>query len=127
MRFIKPRVKQMKYIAIILGILFGSFSCALAQSNSGGSAAGQTSTSSSTVQGTAGTNVGGTVHTNQGNQFGNSATGAPTTGMNRTGQPANHSSQADFNASKNDGSMPGAAGGSPTNRQGGSPGTNSRH
>jgi F0F1-type ATP synthase membrane subunit c/vacuolar-type H+-ATPase subunit K len=55
----------MKYIAIILGILFGSFSCALAQSNSGGSAAGQTSTSSSTVQGTAGTNVGGTVHTNQ--------------------------------------------------------------
>jgi hypothetical protein len=116
----------MKYVLMILSVIFGSYSCALAQSNSGGTAAGQTSTSPSSVQGTAGTNVGGTSHTNQGNGFGNSATGASTTGMNRTGQPATNSSQADFNALKNDGSMPGSAGGSPTNQRGGSPGTNSR-
>src|ERR1700710_197281 len=102
--------------------MLSTHSDAVAQSSSGGSAAGQTSTNSSSVQGTAGTNVGGTSHTNQGNPVGNSATGAPTTGMTRPGQPATNSSQADFNASKNDGSMPGSAGGSPTNRQGGSPG-----
>lgn len=59
-----------------------------AQSNSGGSAAGQTSTNSSNVQGTAGTNVSGTIHTNQGNSYGNNAAGGVSPGHDRTGQPA---------------------------------------
>lgn len=79
---------MMKHIAIVLSVMFGSFPFALAQSGSGGSAAGQATTSSSSVQGTAGMNVGGTVNTNQGNSYGNNATGGQSSGMNRTGQPA---------------------------------------
>ena len=78
----------MKYIVMFVGLMFGSLSFVLAQSNSGGSAAGQTTTNSSSVQGTAGTNVGGTVNTNQGNSYGNNATGGPTPGHDRMGQPA---------------------------------------
>ncbi|GGI19765.1 hypothetical protein [Bradyrhizobium guangdongense] len=82
----------MKCIAIFLSLMFGSLPFALAQSNSGGSAAGQTTTSSSSVQGTAGTNVGGTVNTNQGNSYGNNATGGANPGHDRTGQPATSNS-----------------------------------
>ncbi len=78
----------MKYIAFILSILVGSFSVALSQSNSAGSSAGQSSASSSSPQGAAGTNVSGTVHTNQGNSYGNNASGGPSPGIARTGQPA---------------------------------------
>jgi hypothetical protein len=38
--------------------------------------------------GAAGTNVGGTIHSNQGNPYGNSATGGATEGASRKGQPA---------------------------------------
>lgn len=115
----------MNHIAIVIALALGFSSSAFAQTNSGGSASGQTSTNSSSVQGAAGTNVGGTVHTNQGNQFGNSATGAPTPGMNRTGQPATNAPQPDQTVSTGR-TQPGTAGGSPTNNQGGSPGTSSR-
>jgi hypothetical protein len=83
---------MIKYIAMILSLMFGSFPFALAQSNSSGSAAGQTSTSSSSVQGTAGTNASGTIHTNQGNNYGNNAAGGPSPGRDRTGQPATSNS-----------------------------------
>jgi hypothetical protein len=116
----------MNHLAIVLSLLAGT-SFAFAQTSSTGSASGQTSTNSSSVQGAAGTNVGGTVHTNQGNQFGNSATGAPTAGMERTGQPATNNPAGDSAASKNSTTTIGnTAGGSPTNQQGGSPGTSSR-
>jgi hypothetical protein len=88
----------MKLIATMLSLLLGSVSFALAQSNRGGSAAGQTSTSSSSTQGTAGTNVGGTINTNQGNSYGNNATGAPSPGLDRTGQPATSSSTSGSSA-----------------------------
>jgi len=78
----------MKYIAVFLSLMFGSLPFALAQSNSGGSAAGQTTTNSSSVQGTAGTNVGGTINTNQGNSYGNNAAGGVSPGKDRTGQPS---------------------------------------
>ena len=115
----------MNHIAIVIALAFGS-SSAFAQAQSTGSAAGQTTTNSSSVQGAAGTNVGGTVNTNQGNQFGNSATGAATAGTNRTGQPATDAPPSDDKTVSTGRSQPGAAGGSPTNKQGGSPGTNSR-
>jgi hypothetical protein len=114
----------MNYIPVIVALFAAGSYPAFAQNNSDGSAAAQTSTDSSTVQGAAGTNVGGTVHTNQGNQFGNSATGAPTTGMSRTGQPAADRPQTGKAPSKPV-PQPGVAGGSPTNK-GGSPGTSSR-
>jgi hypothetical protein len=40
------------------------------------------------MDGAAGTNVGGTIPTNQGNAYGNSATGGVTEGASRKGQPA---------------------------------------
>jgi hypothetical protein len=81
---------------VVIGLLLATCSVAIAQNSatpSTGSAAGQTSTSSSSVNGTAGTNVGGTVQTNQGNSYGNNATGAPTQGMSRTGQPATYDNE----------------------------------
>lgn len=78
----------MKYIAMFLSLMFGSLPFAFAQSNSGGSAAGQTTTNSSSVQGTAGTNASGTIHTNQGNSYGNNAAGGISPGRDRTSQPA---------------------------------------
>src|SRR4051794_35232584 len=78
----------MKYIAMFLSLMFGSLPFALAQSNSGGSAAGQTTTNSSSVQGTAGTNASGTIHTNQGNSYGNNAAGGISPGRDRTNQTA---------------------------------------
>jgi hypothetical protein len=78
----------MKYIAIILGVLFGSFSFALAQSNSAGSAANQNPANASNAKGsTAGTSAGGSAAT----------------------QPPTNSSQADYNASLKDGSAPGSS------------------
>lgn len=88
----------MKYIAIVLGVLFGSFSFALAQSNSAGSA-NQTPTSAPNAQGsTAGSTASGSA-----------------------AQPPTNSSQADYNASMKDGSAPGS---SPTTQ--GSSGANTR-
>lgn len=77
----------MKVFAAIIGLLMGSYSFALAQSSTGGTAASG-SQSSSSMGGAAGTNVGGTIHSNQGNTYGNSATGGATVGSSRTGQPA---------------------------------------
>lgn len=73
----------MKLIALIIGLMTGSLSFALAQSTTSGG-----NQNASSVGGTAGTNVGGTIHTNQGNAYGNSATGSPTEGQSRNGQPA---------------------------------------
>src|SRR4051812_6327787 len=94
----------MRYIAMILSVLLGSFSFALAQSQTG---SGQSSANSSSAQGTAGTNL-----------------NANTTRMDRTKQP--NSAQAERNAAQGIRSLPGQQGGSPTDRAGGSPGTDSR-
>jgi hypothetical protein len=89
----------MKYIAMILSILFGSFPFALAQNNSAGSTSNQNPTNASNAQpGAAGATA-----------------GTPTS------QPATNSSQADYNASLKDGSAPGS---SPTTQ--GSSGTDTR-
>jgi hypothetical protein len=78
---------DMKYIAIALGVLFGSFSFALAQSNAAGSAANQNPTNAPNAQGSAAAN---------------SASGS-------AAQPPTNSSQADYNASLKDGSAPGSS------------------
>jgi hypothetical protein len=77
----------MKHTAIILGVLFGSFSFALAQNNSAGSAANQNPTNAPNAKAsTAGSSAGGSA-----------------------AQPATNSSQADYNASLKDGSAPGSS------------------
>jgi hypothetical protein len=78
----------MKYIVMILSVLFGSYSFALAQANSTGSAATPNPTASSNVNG---------------------STAATTSGSSAAGQPATNSSQADYNASLKDGSAPGSS------------------
>jgi hypothetical protein len=77
----------MKFFAVIVGLLIGSCSFALGQSSTSGATGGGTQ-SSSGMGGAAGTNVGATIQTNQGNTYGNSATGGVTEGASRKGQPA---------------------------------------
>jgi hypothetical protein len=76
-----------QFFAVVVGLLIGSCSFALAQSSTSEATGGGTHSSSS-MGGAAGTNVGGTIHTNQGNAYGNSATGGVTEGASRKGQPA---------------------------------------
>jgi hypothetical protein len=77
----------MRIFAIILSVLCGSYSLALAQ-NAGSGASTGTHTPPSAA-GTAGTNANGNVHTNQGNTVGSSAAGAQTEGVGRTANPTN--------------------------------------
>jgi hypothetical protein len=74
----------MKFFALIVGLLMGSYSFALAQSSTSGMTGGGNQNSSS-MAGAAGTNVGGTIHTNQGNPYGNSAAGGATEDASRKG------------------------------------------
>jgi len=74
----------MKHIAIVLSVLFGSFSFALAQSNSAGSPTNQNPANAPDAKGTtAASSAGGSA-----------------------AQPPPNSSQADYNASLKDGSAP---------------------